>query len=175
MHENDDLDRMLDSSLTNYGDPGPDSGLAERILARISSEQRSDRSAPRWRSRFLLWAALPAAACLLLTLFIWKPAGPGTPHQSASLPQAASAESGSKAPKVADVTNLPIEILASPAIPQLFLANPNLMPAPENTAMMRMIFRKIFRQNLSVQPPQGMNVIRPAELLIPCFGCSPIE
>jgi len=105
MHENDDLDRMLDSSLTNYGDPGPDSGLAERILARISSEQRSDRSAPRWRSRFLLWAALPAAACLLLTLFIWKPAGPGTPHQSASLPQAASAESGSKAPKVADVTH----------------------------------------------------------------------
>jgi hypothetical protein len=106
MHESDHLDRLVDSSLSSYGDPGADtgteSGLAERILARVSREQRSDRSAPRWHSRFLLWAALPAAACLLLTFLLLKTAGPGTPHQSASLPQAASAKSGSKAPKVAD-------------------------------------------------------------------------
>ena len=81
MHEKDHLNRMLESSLSSYGDPGhgdsgPDPGLAERILARVSSEQSSDHSAPRWRSRFLLWAALPAAACLLLTFLLLKSAGP---------------------------------------------------------------------------------------------------
>jgi hypothetical protein len=102
MHERD-LDRMLESSLSSYGDPdthlGADSGLAERILARVSSEQSSNHSAARWRNRFLLWAALPAAACLLLTLLLLKSADPGTDHQSASLPQR-----GSKAPVVANIT-----------------------------------------------------------------------
>ncbi len=47
MHEKD-LDRMIESSLSSYGDPathlGADSGLAERILARVSSEQSSNHS-----------------------------------------------------------------------------------------------------------------------------------
>ena len=108
MHEKDHLDRMLESALSSYGDPGADHrvelGLAERILARVSSEQSSNRSAPRWRSRFLLWAALPAAACLLLTFLLLKSAGPGDTHQSAGLPQSASTSTGSKAPGVANVT-----------------------------------------------------------------------
>ena len=41
MHEKDDLDRMLESSLSSYGDAGAEQGLAERILARVASEQRS--------------------------------------------------------------------------------------------------------------------------------------
>ena len=47
---------MLDSALSNYGDSadhGAEQGLAERILARVSSEENPYRSAPRWRSRFL--------------------------------------------------------------------------------------------------------------------------
>jgi hypothetical protein len=107
MHERD-LDRMLESSLSSYGDPdthlGADSGLAERILARVSREQRSNHPSPRGRNRFLLWAALPAAACLLLTLLLLKSAGPGTDHQSASLPQHSSTSGGSKAPVVANIT-----------------------------------------------------------------------
>ncbi len=103
MHEEDRLDRMLESSLSSYGDPGLDSGLAERVLTRISSERNSDRSAPRRRSRFLLWAALPAAACLLLTFLLVRPAGPGATHQSASLPQPAGRES--KGPAIANITS----------------------------------------------------------------------
>jgi hypothetical protein len=102
MHEKD-LDRMLESALSSYGDPGADSGLAERILARVSSEQSSNHSAPRWRNRFLLWAALPAAACLLLTFLILRSAGPPATHQSARLPQPATS-AGSKAPMVANIT-----------------------------------------------------------------------
>ena len=109
MHEEDQLDRMLESSLSSYGDPGADagteSGLAERILARVSSEQSSDYSAPRRHSRFLLWAALPVAACLLLTFLLLKPAGPAATHQSASLPQPASTGRETKAPAIANITS----------------------------------------------------------------------
>jgi len=105
MHEKDHLDRMLELSLSNYGDPGSDTGLAERILARISSEHSSDRSAPSWRNRFLLWAALPAAACVLLTFLLLKSVGPPVTHQAARLPQPASTSTGSKAPGVANATS----------------------------------------------------------------------
>jgi hypothetical protein len=107
MHEEDRLDRMLASSLSSYGDPGADTGLAERILEHVSSEQSSDRSAPRWRNRFLLWAALPAAGCLLLTFLLLRSAGPGATHQSASLPQPASTGRESKAPAIANITSAP--------------------------------------------------------------------
>ena len=39
MHEKDQLDQMLESSLSSYGDPGTDTRLAERILARVSNEK----------------------------------------------------------------------------------------------------------------------------------------
>ena len=82
-----------------------DSGLAARILARVSSEQSSNRSASRSRSRFLLWAALPAAACMLLIFVLLRSAGPVSDHQSASSPQpSSSTSSGSKAPVVASNT-----------------------------------------------------------------------
>jgi hypothetical protein len=103
MHEEDHLDRLLDSSLSSYGDPGANSGLAERILARVSREQSSDRFAPRWRSRFLLWAALPAAACLLLTVFVWKSAVPPAIRPSTHQPNAASVTSKSQTPVIAKV------------------------------------------------------------------------
>jgi hypothetical protein len=105
MHEKDHLDRMLESSLSNYGDSGADSGLAERILGRVSSETKANKSAPGWRNRFVLWAALPAAACLLLTVLLLKSAGPHVTHQSARSPQAASTSTGSKAPGVANATS----------------------------------------------------------------------
>ena len=104
MHEKDHLDQMLESSLSSYGDTGTDSGLAERILARVSSEQSTDRPAPRWRSRFLLWAALPAAACLLLTVLVLKSSGPPAMHSSGELPQSASTKTSAKAPGVGIVT-----------------------------------------------------------------------
>src|ERR1700745_3143231 len=65
MHEEDHLDRMLDSALSNYGDSakhGVEPGLAGRILARVSNETKANESSPGWRNRLVLWAALPVAA-----------------------------------------------------------------------------------------------------------------
>ena len=75
MRENDELDRLIDSALSTYGDPGPDSGLDQRVLVRISSARASTRVAHAPRRRWVLWAiGLPAAACLLLFFL----AGPKT-------------------------------------------------------------------------------------------------
>ena len=103
MREEDRLDQMIESSLSDYGDPGTASGLAERILSRVSSEQSSNRPTPRWRSHFLIWAALPAAACLLLTFFILKSAAPPAAHEAARLPQSPFTTK-SQPPRVANVT-----------------------------------------------------------------------
>lgn len=72
MHENDELDLLLDSALSTYADPGDNSGLEERILTRISTP-----ATPAPRRRWMVWAiALPATACLLLFLF----SGPRPTH-----------------------------------------------------------------------------------------------
>jgi len=72
MHEHDgdhmepgaEFDRLLRSSLETYADPGPDSGLAERVLARIAAEGRGGRA-----RRMNPWAiALPVAACLIIVI-----------------------------------------------------------------------------------------------------------
>ncbi|WP_348264213.1 hypothetical protein P8935_06690 [Telmatobacter sp. DSM 110680] len=100
MHEKDDLDRMLESSLSSYGDAGAEQGLAERILARVASEQRSKEQAPGLRNRVLLWAALPAAACLLLTLLLLKSAGPPGIRPSIHQPNVASVTPTSEVPVI---------------------------------------------------------------------------
>jgi hypothetical protein len=74
VHNSDELDLLLDSALATYADPGPGSGLEQRILTRISAE-----TAPAPRRRRLWWAiALPAAACLLL-VFLSTPKHPHPP------------------------------------------------------------------------------------------------
>jgi hypothetical protein len=66
MRDNDELDAMLDSALASYAEPGPDAGLEQRILARVSRER-----ATKARRRWMPWAfAIPVAACLVvLALF----------------------------------------------------------------------------------------------------------
>jgi len=67
MPERDDLNSVLDSALMTYGDPGADSGLSERVLARVAAE-----AAPAPLRRWLPWAiALPVAACLLILVMSW--------------------------------------------------------------------------------------------------------
>lgn len=57
----DELDRLLDSALVTYADPGPDAGLENRILSRIAAE-----ASPSPRRRWLAWAiAVPVLAALL--------------------------------------------------------------------------------------------------------------
>jgi hypothetical protein len=84
MREIDDFDHLIDSALSNYGDPGPDSGLDQRVLARISSASASARVAPASRRRWMPWAfGLPVAACLILSFFFL--AGPKTAHPPTSV------------------------------------------------------------------------------------------
>lgn len=97
MGDSDELDLLLDSALTTYADPGPDSGLEQRILTRISAE-----AAPAPRRRRLLWAiALPAAACLLLLFF----STPKHPHPSSG--RTMQAHPSQEAPLIAAQTAPP--------------------------------------------------------------------
>lgn len=82
MHDSrDELDRLLDSALANYADPGPDSGLEGRIMSRMATE-----TSPAPRRRWLAWAiALPAAAALLLFILFsypWTNPPSSTPQQA---------------------------------------------------------------------------------------------
>lgn len=79
----DQLDRVLDSALATYADPGPDSGLERRILSRIANE-----ATPAPRRRWLAWAiALPVAAGLLMFMIVshsWTNQPATTPETNAS-------------------------------------------------------------------------------------------
>lgn len=83
MHDSrNKLDRLLDSALADYADPGPDSGLESRILSGIPTETHATP-----RHRRLAWAiALPAAAILLLFIRISHP----WTHRTSTMPQQAN-------------------------------------------------------------------------------------
>ena len=87
MPDKDDLDLLLDSALATYADPGPDSGLEQRLLialagARTAAESRNPSTKPR---RWLVWAiAVPVAASLLFWLSTTKFNAPSTRRQQAS-------------------------------------------------------------------------------------------
>lgn len=72
MHDHDELDRLVDLALTTYADPGPDSGLEQRVLLRIAGENRLVPALSHlgwfrtWRS---LAIAAPLAACAILLIF----------------------------------------------------------------------------------------------------------
>lgn len=84
MREKDEVDLLLDSALSSYADAQADSGLEQRILARVADALASLTNAPTPRRRWLAWAiALPAVACLLLLVFTVKRAPlPETVHQT---------------------------------------------------------------------------------------------
>jgi len=73
MPEQDELDRLLDSALATYADPGPDSGLEQHVLSALASERQSGeiRKAAPWLRRWLPWViAVPLAASLLLWISV---------------------------------------------------------------------------------------------------------
>jgi len=75
MPEKDEVDRLLDSALATYADPGADSGLERRVLAALAAERTAgeDRRAAGWSRRWLAWAiAAPVTASLLLWISIAK-------------------------------------------------------------------------------------------------------
>ncbi len=68
MHEKDDLDLLIDSALATYADPGPDSGLEDRVLATLSAVRTEPPTVITPRPRhWLPWTiAIPLAAGLIL-------------------------------------------------------------------------------------------------------------
>ncbi len=109
MHEEDHLDRILESSLSSYGDPDTDSGLAERILARVSSERMPPGSVSIWSSARSLWlVALPAAACLLFVFFGLKtlrPPAVSPPRQLETAPTTSARVEEAAHPRTASRTH----------------------------------------------------------------------
>jgi hypothetical protein len=80
MHDERDLERLLDCALSSYGDPGPESGLEQRILARVINSRslaELKRATPRLWPWFL---ALPAVCCLILLAVL-----PRAPEQKLDL------------------------------------------------------------------------------------------
>lgn len=67
-----EFDLLLRSSLETYADPGSDSGLAERVLARVAAEGESGRTSRTIQTRRMIrWAiALPVAACLIVAIIL---------------------------------------------------------------------------------------------------------
>jgi hypothetical protein len=92
MRKKDDLDLLIDSALATYADPGPDSGLEDRVLVTLATVRTETPSARGgWRRRGLPWAvAIPIAAGLL---FLWL-----SPRRDKPLPASERQEAHSAAP-----------------------------------------------------------------------------
>jgi hypothetical protein len=92
MREKDDLDLLIDSALATYADPGPDSGLEDRVLVTLAAVRtETSRVRTRWRSRWVPWAvAVPIAAGLL---FLWL-----SPWRDKPVPAAGPQEAREGAP-----------------------------------------------------------------------------
>ncbi|MDE3063324.1 MAG: hypothetical protein KGJ51_09720 [Acidobacteriota bacterium] len=99
MAERDDFDRMLDAALATYANP--DSGLEERILARVEESAPVRAHRPLW-----LWAggfAVIVAAFFFFVPAIWHrspapQAGPGAHTSIATLPPDHSVNSAPASP-----------------------------------------------------------------------------
>lgn len=103
MPDRDDLDGLLDSALSTYG--APSSGFEARLLHSIAA---AERTAPVRRPRRLAWAiAVPAAACLVVALFVYQHAR--MPHTSGSQ-QAQRAAASSRTLPVEGSHGAPVEV-----------------------------------------------------------------
>jgi hypothetical protein len=102
MRDKDDLDLLLDSALSTYADPGPDSGLEGRVLTALSAARDSDGrriAAAKPRRRWLPWSiAIPVAACVIL---VWLHTSTSVVHAPTQPQQARpSEEATSESPNV---------------------------------------------------------------------------
>jgi hypothetical protein len=84
MSVRDELDRTLDEALATYGDPGPDGGLEQRVLARIGSERQARHH--RWPLRWAAGLAAAAGLVLAITPALWHPARPHTAPKPGDTP-----------------------------------------------------------------------------------------
>jgi len=122
MPEKDDLDLLLDSALSTYADPGPDSGLEQRVLAAVAAARVEQGATAKPRRSWLPWAiALPVAAGLLI---LWL-AIPKVVHSPVTPPRTADNNKPVNAPFVSPPAN-PSQKLGHHSHP----SGPAIHPAP---------------------------------------------
>jgi hypothetical protein len=127
MREKDDLDLLIDSALATYADPGPDSGLEDRVLVTLAAVRtKTLRERRRWRTRWLPWAvAIPIAAGLL---FLWL-----SPRRDKPLPASERQEARSAPPKaIAPRINSSNEV--RPHVPRRYVIRSVQPTTPVQTA-----------------------------------------
>lgn len=101
MPEKDELDRLLDSALASYADPGAGSGLEQRVLSSLAAAgaQGNTRSDVARYRRWPAWAVAVPVASLLLWFSIAKihhaPAIQNQEAHQANGPQAPAASAPS--------------------------------------------------------------------------------
>jgi hypothetical protein len=181
MPDQDDLDRLIDTALASYADPGPNSGLERRVLTRINTARASSR-----RHRRLIWATLLPAAVMasVLLLFVASTSRRAQPHAH---PQAgaqlvekpiSSAPFGklSAAPRAAERSGTrkaaPHAILRASAMPKLDIF-PTLVPlSSEERALVSLVAETPVaeRQDLTTKWLQADEPIHIADLSIPSIN-----
>jgi hypothetical protein len=127
MPDKDDLDRLLDSALASYADPGADSGLEQRVLAGLSMARDPGEHQGLFEVHRRRW--LPIAAALSMAagvLLVWL-----TLHKNEVGPKSEPQKAQTKRP------------LSIPAIPQV---SPTIHPAQRHR-------RSVLRVTL---PPQQL-------------------
>ena len=95
MRERDNPEVLLNEALNSFGDPGPNSGLEARTLARLDAFRHAEK-APALPRRNWLWLAvgLPATACAILAVMLLHH---GTRPSRAPMSTASSAPTGESA------------------------------------------------------------------------------
>ena len=81
MRDNEDLDLLLDLALDTYADPGPESGLEQRILIHIRADIEARKAVGRRqpiRRHWLPWVTAAPLAAGLLLFFLLTSKGPHT-------------------------------------------------------------------------------------------------
>ena len=122
MHDQDDLDRVLDSALSSYAAPAP--GFEERILGSVTA---AGRAHPEPRRSWLQWAiAIPAAACLLIALALFLHP---RPRKMSGVQHARNAPAVSQAPRQETAASSGTPALPHPRPRRALPRMPGIMPA----------------------------------------------
>jgi len=159
MRETNPFDHELDAALATYADPGDESALAQRVLARLAAESPSAEgggafnprilppestralapeglASPISQRRWLPWAiALPVAACLLF-LFLSAPKSPHPSPRTAEQshpsqpPSTLTAHTGPQPAPRPQSTKRPTP-RAQAALPQPATLATNIVPLPK--------------------------------------------
>src|SRR5690606_4214034 len=67
------------------------------------------------------------------------------------------------------------KIIKRPAITATLTIDYNLMPGPENSALMQVVCRKILRQYHAIHVPKRMNIVIPAIFTLKTFGSNLVK